>query len=89
MTELAGWLLLDLVLVGTGRLFVWLISLGSWRGERVGADEALIHGPAGALSFTVDGQRVFTRLGLLLIGLLFHALSLFLLLAWAASTRQP
>lgn len=82
---LTGWLLLDLVLIGTGRLLVWVISLGGWRGERVSADEALIHGPAGALSFTLDGQRVFTRLGLLLIGLLFHALSLFLLLAWVGA----
>lgn len=71
--------------VGTGGLLVWLISLGGWRGERVGTDEARIHAPAGALSFTLDGQLVFTRLGLLLVGLLFHALSLLLLLAWAGT----
>lgn len=82
---LTGWLLLDLVLIGTGRLLVWLISLGDWRGVRVGTDEARIHAPAGALSFTLDGQRVFTRLGLLLIGLSFHALSQLLLLVWAGA----
>ena len=66
------WLLFDLFLCITGRIVITAISLGHWRGERFRKGEAKIYGPAGALSFVRDGQRVITSNGLLLIGVGFY-----------------
>ncbi|MBS0455434.1 MAG: hypothetical protein JSS14_29390 [Proteobacteria bacterium] len=60
--------LINVVLVLTGKVLVALVSLGQWRGERLTKDEARIYGPAGALSFVRDGQRVVTALGLSVVG---------------------
>jgi hypothetical protein len=63
-----GWVLLDVLLVSFGRLAVFVLSLGRWRGERVRGKEARIFAPAGALSFVHEGRRVVTRTGLLFAG---------------------
>ena len=63
-----SYLLIDLIAVSIGRVAVSVMTLGRWRGEAMGGREALIHSRAGALSFVVDGQRVFTRAALALLG---------------------
>lgn len=78
MDELIG-LGLTFIAIETGRLMVWLVSLGRWRGERRGGNESQIHGPAGALSFVRDGQRVVTNIGLSFAGIAFYAVMLVLL----------
>ena len=72
MEELVGllaWLAVEMLLVGTGRIAVRALSLGRWRGEVFGGNEARVHAAAGALSFRRDGQRVFTRTGLAFAGI--------------------
>ncbi|MCX2860846.1 hypothetical protein OOZ63_03230 [Paucibacter sp. PLA-PC-4] len=69
------WLTFELLLIGTGRGVVRLLTLGHWRSEKFGGDEGRIYGPAGALSFRFDGQRVITRAGLFVAGLLFYLLA--------------
>ncbi|MCU7371909.1 hypothetical protein PEC18_13840 [Paucibacter sp. O1-1] len=69
--NLLAWLFVELLLVGTGRAVVRLLTLGRWRGEQFAGDESRIYGPAGALSFRRDGQRVITKSGLFAAGLLF------------------
>lgn len=59
LLELLVYVLVNFVFVYTGKAIVYALTLGHWRGER-GADEARIHGAAGALSFVRDGQRVLT-----------------------------
>ena len=76
---LLGWVLVELVLIGTGKVVVASVTLGRWRGERLASREGRVHGMAGALSFVRDGQRVVTRTGLLFIGI-----AVYLLLALAA-----
>jgi len=76
---LAGWVLVELVLIGTGKVVVTLATLGRWRGERLSSREGRVHGMAGSLSFVRDGQRVVTRTGLLFVGI-----SAYVLLALAA-----
>ena len=73
---LAGlaWGAMELALVLSGKLFVQVISLGRWRGESLRGSEGRMYGPAGALSFTRDGQRVFTWNGIQLAGLVFYVL---------------
>ena len=56
----------------TGRVAVWLVSFGQWRGEQLLGDEGRIHGAAGALSFIRDGRRVITCTGLLFFGIIFY-----------------
>ena len=65
----------------TGQLVVRLITRGRWRGEDLRGDEGRIYGPAGALSFVRDGQRVITNTGLSFIGSAFYV---FLLVAAVA-----
>jgi hypothetical protein len=60
----------------TGRLVVWLITFGRWRGELLLKDEGRIYGAAGAISFVRDGQRVITDTGLLFIGIAFYVVLL-------------
>ena len=66
------WLFVDVLLVRTGRVGVTLASGGRWRGEDTARNEARLHGPAGALSFTHQGQRVVTYYGLALAGAAFY-----------------
>jgi hypothetical protein len=79
----AAWLVVELLLIGTGRAVVSLASFGRWRGEQLGAREGRVHGMAGALSFRRDGRRVITRVGLLLTGVAFYATLAVVLIAWA------
>lgn len=75
------WLVLDTLLVLTGKVVVRLASFGQWRGERLTQGEARTYGPAGALTFLRDGQRVVTGLGLTIVGALFYFA---LFVAWGA-----
>lgn len=68
------WSAVELLLVLTGALVVRAVSLGRWRSERWGSDEARIFGAAGALSFRHEGKRVVTTNGLVFVGLLFYVL---------------
>ena len=65
------WCAVDLAFVLAGKLFVRMISLGRWRGESLSSSEGRMYGPAGALSFKRDGQRVFTWSGMQLAGVVF------------------
>lgn len=56
----------------TGRVVVWFVSFGRWRGEKLLGDEGRIYGAAGALSFVRDGRRVITDTGLVLFGIAFY-----------------
>jgi hypothetical protein len=69
-----AWGAMELVLVLAGKLFVQMISLGRWRGESLSGVEGRMYGPAGALSFKRDGQRVFTWSGMQLAGVVFCVL---------------
>jgi hypothetical protein len=66
------WMVVELVLVVTGRCIVVPASLGRWRAERLDGRESRIHSPAGAFSFRLDGRRVITANGLLVVGVLFY-----------------
>ena len=61
----------EIVITVVGRFAVWLFSFGRWRGEPLGGDEGRIYGPAGALSFIREGQRVVTHTGQLFAGIAF------------------
>ncbi|MGC1174574.1 hypothetical protein [Polaromonas sp.] len=63
---------LEFITVQVGRVAVWLVSFGRWRGEQLRGGEGRIHGPAGALSFVRDGRRVITDTGLLFFGIAFY-----------------
>jgi hypothetical protein len=67
-----GRLLVEGILQGTGRVLVFLLSFGRWRSESIEENEGRIHGPAGAISFKRDGQRVITTDGNSFIGLVFY-----------------
>ena len=88
MGELFASLLLgavEVVVVLTGKALIAIVTLGRWRGERLAKSEAHVYGPAGALSFKREGQRVITATGLLLVGILFY-IALGVLLLWLASS---
>lgn len=70
MDELIG-TALGIITIQIGRLAVWSLSLGRWRGEPLFGDEGRIFGAAGALSFVRDGRRVITETGLLFAGIAF------------------
>jgi hypothetical protein len=87
MGELFASLLLgavEWILVLTGKAIVAVVTLGRWRGEHLTKSEAHVYGPAGALSFKREGQRVITATGMLLVGVLFY-LALGVVLLWLAS----
>ena len=69
-----AWVAMELVMALSGKLFVQMISLGRWRSESLDGVEGRMHGPAGALSFKRDDQRVITSSGLVLAGLAFYVL---------------
>lgn len=68
--EFVAWVLLDLVFVSTGKLVIYLLTLGQWRGER--GHEGRVYGAAGALTFMRNGQRVLTDRVTATIGGLFY-----------------
>jgi hypothetical protein len=73
MEELLAFLfyaVFELLLIGAGRVVVRLASFGKWRGEKFGGDEAKVNAPAGSLTFVLGQQRVFTRTGLAIVGIL-------------------
>lgn len=78
------WLLVEVVLVGTGKAVVRVVSFGQWRGEHMGRNEGRIYSAAGALSFKHEGQRVITINGLLFAGVIFYVVLALLLLWWAS-----
>ncbi len=78
------WGAMELVIALSGRLFVQMISLGRWRSESLSSSEGRMHGPAGALSFKRDGQRVLTWTGLQLAGVMFYVLAGFVALVVSA-----
>ena len=68
----------------TGRVAVWLVSFGRWRGEQLLGDEGRIHGAAGALSFVRDGRRVITNTGLLFFDITFYVVLFLIAIAYVA-----
>jgi len=60
---------LGFITMQVGRVAVWLVSLGRWRGEQLRGNEGRIYGQAGALSFVRDDRRVITDTGLLFFGI--------------------
>ncbi|AKJ27046.1 hypothetical protein [Caldimonas brevitalea] len=76
-----GWLIVDVLLVGTGRLVVRLFSVGKWRGERLDEAEGRTHSAAGSLTFVLNGKRVVTHTGLLFVGVSFYIILAVVLMA--------
>ena len=74
--------LFDEVTKFLGRVVLWVVSLGQWRGERFREDEAAIHGAAGSIWFKREGQVVFTDSGLLFIGVGFYCFCFLSLFFW-------
>ena len=68
------WSVVEVLIVFTGAQVVRVVSLGRWRSERRGSNEARTLSAAGALSFRHEGQRVVTTNGLIFVGLSFYAL---------------
>lgn len=77
--------LVERLCVPLGRVALFALTLGRWRGENLALAEGGIHAPAGALSFERDGQRVLTRTGLAIVG--GCVLLLLVLLGALAATR--
>jgi hypothetical protein len=75
MDEIIGGVL-GVVAVQTGRVVVWLVSFGKWRGEPLFGEEGRIYGAAGALSFVRDGRRVITDTGLMFVGVISYVILL-------------
>jgi hypothetical protein len=84
MDEIIGGVL-GIIAIQTGRVLVWLVSFGKWRGEPLFGDEGRIYGAAGALSFVRDGRRVITDTGLLFVGVAFYIALLAAIIAFAAT----
>ena len=77
------WSVFEVLIVFTGAQVVRVVSLGRWRSERWGGNEARTWSAAGALAFRHEGQRVVTTNGLFFVGLLFYGLLAVLALALA------
>jgi hypothetical protein len=84
MDEIIGGVL-GIIAIQTGRVLVWLVSFGKWRGEPLFGNEGRIYGAAGALSFVRDGRRVITDTGLLFVGVAFYIALLAAIIAFAAT----
>ena len=67
-------LVFNVLLVGTGKVIIAVVSLGKWRGGSMFDTEESVHAAAGALSFVRDGQRVITTTGMGLLGFVFYLL---------------
>lgn len=66
--------LVEILLVLTGKMLVFLLSFGAWRSESMMGNESSIHAAAGALSFVRDGRRVITVTGQQAAGITFYGL---------------
>ena len=66
----------EVFLALTGKVLVFLLSLGAWRSESIMGNESSIYAAAGALSFVRDGRRVITVTGQQLLGMVFYGLLL-------------
>lgn len=77
------WSVFEVLIVFTGAQVVRVVSLGRWRSERWGSNEARALSAAGALSFRHEGQRVVTTNGLIVVGLLFYGVLAVLAVALA------
>lgn len=88
MEEGIGWLLaglLELLVVGTGKIVVAVASFGRWRGERISRNEGRIFSAAGSLWFRREGRVVVAINGLLFVGIIFYVvLAASALIYWAA-----
>ena len=84
MDEIIG-AVLGVIAIQTGRVVVWLVSFGKWRGEPLFGDEGRIYGAAGALSFVRDGKRVITDTGLLFVGVALYVVLVALIIAVVAT----
>lgn len=80
MEEIIGGVF-GVIAVQTGRVIVWLVSFGKWRGELLFGEEGRIYGAAGALSFVRDGKRVLTETGLMFVGAVFYVVLLAIIIA--------
>jgi len=85
LASLLSWLVIDALLVSTGRVVVVALSLGRWRGERFGGSEGRVNGSAGALSFKVGDRRVITKSGLAFVGVAVYVAIALVMLAVAAT----
>lgn len=72
LVAFVGWLVVEIVLLNTGRAVVFTGTFGRWRSEKLSGKEGRIYGLAGALSFKREGRRVVTTNGLLLVGIAFY-----------------
>ncbi len=75
---------LEFITMQVGRVAVWLVSFGRWRGEQLHGDEGRIYSPAGALSFVRDGRRVITDTGLLFFGIAFYVVLFVAVISYVA-----
>jgi hypothetical protein len=77
-----AWLVIEVILIQTGRAVIAIATFGRWRGEAISGNEGGIHAPAGALSFVRDGRRVVTANGMLFVGVAFYILVVFALVSY-------
>lgn len=66
--------LLELLVVGTGKVVVTVASFGRWRGEKISSNEGRIYSSAGSLWFRREGRVVVAFNGLLFVGIIFYVL---------------
>jgi hypothetical protein len=76
---------LEVLLAGTGRVAVWLFSVGRWKSEPFGSNENRIYAAAGALSFVHEGRRFITHPGQIFAGLAFYAVVIVLAVLYAVA----
>ena len=81
--EILAELVITVVVVGTGRVLVTVLTMGRWRVASMFSTEEQVHGPAGALSFVRDGQRVVTTTGQGFLGFGFYVLVAITLVFWS------
>jgi len=83
MDEIIGSALGVLVAL-TGRAFVYLVSVGRWRGEALDGEESRVFAAAGSLWFRREGRVVVTDTGQLFAGIAFYVLLVFGAVAYAS-----
>lgn len=66
--------LIQVLLVLTGKVLVFLISLGAWRSESMSGTRSIQYTLTGPLSFIHQGGRFITVAGQELIGIVFYAM---------------
>jgi len=72
-----------LFLTQTGRLLVYVVSFGRWRGEPLSGGEGRTFSAAGSLWFARDGQIVLTYTGQMFLGLAFYVVAILSAIAYA------